>query len=306
MDYAMSFPNGLPPNTTVVLDSPQSILQPRIVTGKKEDPLPPSVTQNDTKASVPVSKPTPATNAAPTTNVVATPSTPPIIHTHSDSKRSWSSVVSSSNSNSKGVVIGAVEKDTDDNANRLYFLGSINGHKASIMVDSGASGNFINSKFVAEKQIPVHTNRNMSVVLADGSQRNSSQLASNLELQIDEYKDKDINMNVMALSSIDCILGMPWLKQWNPEIDWSRSILRLNYKNRKVTLYSATSIKKPSTKNEVKKFLHLCNHRRKFIRQYEMVAAPLLQLVEDEDPFQWNQEMQDSFEELKSAISFNI
>ena len=112
-------------------------------------------------------------------------------------------------------------------------------------------------------------------------------------------------MNVLELNKQvgDCVLGMPWFKKWNPHIDWSNGTVRVLYKGRQITLKAKSSIYPPGCKEDIQKFLNMCTLRRKLIRNFSLVAAPLIDMVQDENPFHWNEELKDSFEALRSAIT---
>ena len=103
----------------------------------------------------------------------------------------------------------------------IKFAGTINGHSAVFLLDSEASGNFISSNFIKANKLATNTSkRGQSVTLADGSKQLSDQNVSQAQVTIDRFRNH-VSFSVLPLStSYDAILGMPWLRRHNPNIDW--------------------------------------------------------------------------------------
>lgn len=106
----------------------------------------------------------------------------------------------------------------------LKFKIKLNNQIGTLLVDSGSSGNFISSAFVQQykdcfptKQID-HPH---SVTLADGTQHISCKMVPGVTLNVAGYREQ-IDFIVLPLNHYDIILGMPWLRQTNPVIDWGK------------------------------------------------------------------------------------
>src|SRR5260370_11963701 len=54
---------------------------------------------------------------------------------------------------------------------------------------------------------------------------------------------------------------------------------------------------------EVRAFLGTSGYYRKFILNYSKVAAPLTELLKDEQRFKWGEEQQSAFHKLKQALT---
>ena len=106
-----------------------------------------------------------------------------------------------------------------NNAPLLKFKGTLDAHSATGLVDSGASGQFISRKFIDAHGFRATTTTTPLVTLADGTQQKSNGYVSQVPLVIDSYHDK-VNFIITELDGCDFILGMPWLKHYNPQIDW--------------------------------------------------------------------------------------
>src|SRR3954462_2691510 len=61
----------------------------------------------------------------------------------------------------------------------------------------------------------------------------------------------------------------------------------------------------PTPKNlkEVQSFLGLCNYYHRFVPSYSRIATPLTALTHKDAPFQWNDQTQRAFQELKERMS---
>ena len=97
------------------------------------------------------------------------------------------------------------------------------------LVDSGATGNFANLIFVQENEITTsQLSEPITVKNADGSLNRGGPItaACNLWIKSPEFRHRT-TLEVVDLGSspFDIILGFPWLKENNPDIDWTTGIL---------------------------------------------------------------------------------
>lgn len=58
----------------------------------------------------------------------------------------------------------------------------------------------------------------------------------------------------------------------------------------------------PTTVTEIQSFLGLAGYYRRFIEGFSLLALPLTKLTRKDTPFIWNDECEDSFEELKKRL----
>ena len=108
----------------------------------------------------------------------------------------------------------------EDNRERLLrFNGKVNGHSALILLDSRASRNFINEKFVKRTNMPTKETKSFSVSLADGTEKGINKAVNINLLQLGSYRTTGIDAQVLNLQRYDMILGKPWLFHANPKID---------------------------------------------------------------------------------------
>jgi hypothetical protein len=58
----------------------------------------------------------------------------------------------------------------------------------------------------------------------------------------------------------------------------------------------------PSNAHEVRSFLRLAGYYRKFVERFSKLAAPLTRLTRKNEKFQWAEECERSFQELKQRL----
>ena len=95
-----------------------------------------------------------------------------------------------------------------------------------VLIDSGATGNFITDGLVTAWELPTELEEDhQELKLADGS---TVQAAGRVQfnLQCGAYKAK-ITARVFPNLHKEVILGMPWLIQENPVIDWARGQVQI-------------------------------------------------------------------------------
>ena len=59
----------------------------------------------------------------------------------------------------------------------------------------------------------------------------------------------------------------------------------------------------PTSVTEVRSFIGLASYYRRFVKDFSRIAEPLNALMQKDRRFEWSQEAQDSFEELKAALT---
>ena len=99
----------------------------------------------------------------------------------------------------------------------------VHGSSIKVLVDCGATTNFVASGLVTRHPLWRQTIMNADIILADGSKGKSSAAVS-VPLNI-LGQDQEVPCLVLSSMLNDVILGLPWLEATNPKIDWrNRSI----------------------------------------------------------------------------------
>ncbi|UYV70101.1 K02A2.6-like [Cordylochernes scorpioides] len=60
---------------------------------------------------------------------------------------------------------------------------------------------------------------------------------------------------------------------------------------------------RPDTVKKVRQFMGLANYYRKFVKDFSKISFPLVRLTRKNQPFIWNEEVEESFAKLKMALS---
>ena len=97
------------------------------------------------------------------------------------------------------------------------------------MVDSGATGKFVGRRFVDHHKILTHRLlKPIPVRNVDGTGNKAGNITDwcRLRLRTGTY-DKETDFLITDLGSEDMILGLPWLREVNPVIDWETGNLTI-------------------------------------------------------------------------------
>ena len=118
------------------------------------------------------------------------------------------------------------------NESPIKLSGTINGKSATILIDSGSSGNFVSKQFVSKHKLEsrrLDASSQHNVRLANGIVETTNQCIIG-QLMIDDHHEQ-VELTVITLKGYDIVLGMPWLKIHNPEVNWSTGTIRVNDKH---------------------------------------------------------------------------
>ena len=109
----------------------------------------------------------------------------------------------------------------------LCVQGTVCRQPARILLDCGSSGDFINSAFVQRHSLITQSNSSQQVKMANGSIVSTEGELSQARLHIDSFSDSVTLTSLPLHCQYDVILGMPWLRRHNPQIDWQQSTIEL-------------------------------------------------------------------------------
>ncbi|GER50518.1 ty3-gypsy retrotransposon protein [Striga asiatica] len=98
-----------------------------------------------------------------------------------------------------------------DGPRTMKFSGHVYGEPVTIMVDSGASHNFISTKLAQKIPQPIEQTVRFGVRLGDGSRATSTGKYSNLPIQLQSIM-MSLDCYIFPLGGIDIILGVAWLQ----------------------------------------------------------------------------------------------
>jgi hypothetical protein len=114
---------------------------------------------------------------------------------------------------------------TNSSRSLLKLVGTLAGHRATFMVDSGATGNFVSSEFVSKHKLDSSRLPQRDIVtLANGTKEPTGRYLKAASIVIGSYTE-EVDLVAIPLPGFDVIIGMPWLSKYNPDIDWVRNII---------------------------------------------------------------------------------
>lgn len=97
------------------------------------------------------------------------------------------------------------------------------------MIDSGASGLFLHERFIQKHHVRTHQLRNkIPLFNIDGSANQAGTITHFARLtMIFEDQEQEADFLITNIGPEDVILGLPWLREVNPDIDWSEGQLKI-------------------------------------------------------------------------------
>ena len=98
---------------------------------------------------------------------------------------------------------------------------------ATVMIDSGASCNFISKSFATKHNIEILESTPYTLTLADKSTSSVNNICS-IEIQVSNIQFRLIAVVIDELSSSDIILGIHFLISFAPEIDWAKGTMNID------------------------------------------------------------------------------
>ena len=121
----------------------------------------------------------------------------------------------------------------------LVFAGSLRRHRVRVLIDSGASGNFVDAAFVSLGHFKTRQSLG-NLILADGSISKTHHELPHAHLNLGGYQQR-LTLTVTPLSGYDVVLGHPWLQYVNPDIDFAQGTMVIEQNGRQHRLVADTT-----------------------------------------------------------------
>ena len=110
----------------------------------------------------------------------------------------------------------------------LRLTAKCRGRTLQVLLDSGASDDYIGAHLVQELSLPEAAAEGASTVeMGNGDLQDASRVVPSLSFRIGNFKDKR-RFRVTRLSRYDLVLGIPFLVAHNPAIDWPTQVVTIN------------------------------------------------------------------------------
>lgn len=109
------------------------------------------------------------------------------------------------------------------------------GHKLCVLLDSGASYDFVGAHVVPTLNLRTTRVDDTRIKMGNGAEEDGGLVTPRLSYRIGSFKDTRA-FRVTKLSGYDLILGKPWLTTFAPSIDWVNNSVRLERRGIEHTL----------------------------------------------------------------------
>ena len=126
--------------------------------------------------------------------------------------------------------------EAEDNAfqswEHMKLRGKVMAKEVMVLIDSGCTHNFINSKVVKALNLKPTALDPYVVHLPDGSNQLWNRQVKSVPLRIQTYYDL-LTFGIMDLSHIDIILGQQWLYSKDPKISFRKHTVELEHNGKR-------------------------------------------------------------------------
>ncbi|EED15764.1 hypothetical protein TSTA_008890, partial [Talaromyces stipitatus ATCC 10500] len=130
----------------------------------------------------------------------------------------------------KVMIATATETDTDYKT--ITILTKIQGKDIRILLDSGATGNYISQKFIHLNKIPIKTTDEWTKIVGIDREtitKGYKKKTSGILMRSGKYATTiTFDIAPMDTQYYDAVLGMAWLKEQNLIIDWASGTVAVN------------------------------------------------------------------------------
>jgi hypothetical protein len=100
-----------------------------------------------------------------------------------------------------------------------------------ILVDSGATDNFIHPRFIKQLHLKSHSlDQARKIWNIDGTNNKAGMIAEYVDLNVQTgQKNAKMRFLVTDLGLEDLILGYPWLANFKPKFSWKDAVIDTSY-----------------------------------------------------------------------------
>lgn len=137
-------------------------------------------------------------------------------------------------SNSFAVLSSGIVYEIDSSSDHFHIPVQLKGESRQkevvAMIDSGATTKFIHRDFVKENKVLTHKLRKPIMLFnIDGTENRDGRIeeVAILEMIIGTHREKVVFM-VTDVGPESVIIGLDWLREHNPDINWVEGSLKLN------------------------------------------------------------------------------
>lgn len=134
----------------------------------------------------------------------------------------------------------------------MKYQGTVAGQPVVFMLDTGGTNEYLSEALAKKLGLPLYSSRSATVTLADGTPSAVPGIAvANCSLSSDKSNRFRFSRSftVTKLQGYDAILGLPWLRQFDPCIDWqSHTLSVVDQQSRSKQVHTVYCLPKPGLK----------------------------------------------------------
>ena len=128
------------------------------------------------------------------------------------------------------------------NLGTMKVKGKVKEEEVVVLIDYGATHNFIYEKLVTKLNLPIKATTNYVVILDFGTSIKGKGVCGKVEVLIGEWKIID-SFLLLELGGVDVIVGMQWLHSLGvTEVDWRNLVLTIQHESKKVIIRGDPSL----------------------------------------------------------------
>jgi hypothetical protein len=134
------------------------------------------------------------------------------------------------------LQLGQLGKLGSERPQSIQLKGAVGGVPVVILVDSGATHNFVDKRLVQKMSWAVDNSTSMSIKLGDGTKAQSIGVCPDLNIEVGEVQ-LAIRAHLFDLGGVDIVLGVDWLRTLGDIImNWSKHTMSFWHNKVWVTL----------------------------------------------------------------------
>jgi hypothetical protein len=161
----------------------------------------------------------------------------------------------------------------------MRIEGRVGNHTLTVLIDSGSTYNFINSKIAEELQLPIIPMGPFIVRVADGNRMKCQGRFEQVQVILQNIPFS-LTLYSIPITGLDLVLGVQWLEQLGPVVcNWKKLTMDFWWKNQAQTLNGSNSqaIQPASLTAITKGVCHGCSTFTVYCQSIEKMERPNMQ-----------------------------
>ncbi|CAM8960771.1 unnamed protein product [Rhodiola kirilowii] len=122
-------------------------------------------------------------------------------------------------------------------ASTLHILGRVNGHNLTVLIDSGSTHNFIQTKIAKRLQLLIKPSSHLNVTVGNGEALQYNSVCAKVALQMSDYTF-EVDLFLLPIYGAKVVLGAYWMASIGPALfDYGCLIMSFQHHGFQITLH---------------------------------------------------------------------